>query len=83
MSRANKIYQSFTAGLNRSDADKTFFGGNKLSGLSRDKDEKMDEDEQQRILRIIEQEESSSDEDEDTSSENDKEDGEDDNSQVE
>ena len=46
MSRANKIYQSFTAGLNRSDADKTFFGGNKLSGLSRDKDEKMDEDEQ-------------------------------------
>lgn len=72
---ATKIYQSFTAGLNRSDADNSLFTGGGLAGTGtfkknkKDKDdEKISEDEKQRILRVIEQEEDSSDESSDTSS---------------
>ena len=73
---ATKIYQSFTAGLNRSDADRSLFTGgsqsfNSRRGKNHQDDEKISEDEKQRILRVIEQEEDSSDESSDTSSSDD------------
>ena len=63
-SRANKIYQSFTAGVDRSNS---YFGGD-LGIKRRRDDERIDKVEQDRILNIIEQEESS-DEEEDSSDE--------------
>ena len=50
-SRATKIYQSFTAGLDRS----SFMTGSGELGYSRrEKDEKIDDAEKERILNIIE-----------------------------
>ena len=74
-SRATKIYQSFTAGLNRNESDKSLFT-NGLTGLGTKKnkreadDEKISEDEKQRIMKILE-EESSSEDDDDTSEDQD------------
>lgn len=76
VSRATKIYQSFTAGLNRSSTDKTLFSGTNFGDLGRssrrrEDNERIDEDEKNKILKIIEQEESSDDDEDDTSSEED------------
>ena len=59
MSRATKIYQSFTAGLNSSNTDKSLFAAGGFGDMGRrsrrrDDDEKIDEDEKQRIMKIIE-----------------------------
>ena len=50
-SRANKIYQSFTVGMDRSSL---MNGTGELSYSRREKDEKIDEAEKERILNIIE-----------------------------